>query len=334
MANELTEGVKYNIGIVNKTDYSKYKAPDNNFKNANVLVRETIIKKIEIRNEKNAIPKVTIDIINANLALCKTLKDIEITVQESGSDKVMKFNVGIFDFAYAEGTRYILFGKLCKFSDMTDQSSAYLGDDLKSALEQLDFKRLEGNLSTKITGRYWRINETKESAVVRLLKGIGNKVYYNIGNETITIIDPAKLGSSKKLIEDKRARFNTTNLYHNVDKGSVSDKDNLKKNYYIGGWEDTNSKWSFLTGKDRRIISRDNKMFAKNVIANEITSKAELGLMCSVSYSQHWDYNIGDTIEFPDNMAAAGFGKGIIYGISYEYTTDSYKETYHIAGDL
>ena len=89
-------------------------------------------------------------------------------------------------------------GYLCKYNDFVVYDSEYLGDNIKDSILALDIRSdIQGDLD-EINSEYFRIQETKAQALIRILRQCSKNSIFSIERDKINILSFDKLSSAEK----------------------------------------------------------------------------------------------------------------------------------------
>jgi hypothetical protein len=281
-------------------------------------------KSFELIKELNKLPSYILALhSNNDVKEFNSLRDINVEISNivKGGKIVFKYDLCVTEIQIANDITYI-YGNLCKRKYLNDNYSAYLGNNLKDAILNLEFKGTKADNTwligdnLRITGKYWRLCESTWTATLRLLSGIGFNKYFSINNKDIIIIDPSNMNSDSKVLKyNQMVWYGSSTLYYEQNP-------NTKKNEYTCYKEySSDSIWKEWLYNDKPYFSRNQTDFTKNYVSilNTDTKK----VMCSTEYRNDPEiYELGDIMEFPESLKKYSISKIMVSAVKFTYNLD------------
>lgn len=256
-------------------NYSNYEL-DINVDDVSLFDSGWVLGKLLIHEEINKLPSVTISLIPGLMPsdMFPVLTDITISLTVQGYANI-SFNVGV-RFVGFNDEGLVIKGLICKYSDIVDTDSAYLGGSLESAILGLGVRDEVEGLDS-IPGEYYKLAETNIECLNKLLYGINEGFVSLIDYKSIRIMDPAKESD----IRDHKAPTHIESATRNM---SVSDNSYLdfSTNYYV------NKSYS-----GQNAIGINNPLFTSNYIKN-LKYRYPLNVTAIFVYEYYFDYRLGD----------------------------------------
>lgn len=255
-----------------------------------VLDEDTIFACLFVKETLNEIPEVELKLMSNNIS--KYINNCDLEIALSSNEFQYRYNTGIYN-CIIDGTNYAYYGKGCKVIDFQEVSSAYLGDDLETAIISLGIKENVSGID-KITGGYWQINETRLNCLYRLMKGVKENSAVVITNDSFKVIDYSeKLSDGQDFICPSRVEYVLYNEFFD-NKEKTDYKIYEENNMFNASW------------RDKSFVGYDHLAFATNLVSS-IKNRFYSKILLKLNYkSQYIPYEVGSimNIELPSIKVA------------------------------
>ena len=240
----------------------------------NVLSDDIGFDKLDLRYKVNEYPGGTLVLKASNWILLNKYKSFRIKLLIKGSYAIT-FDFGVTDRKIV-GKDNIFNGLLTHHDKFLTKGSDYLGTDLQTACNRLGF---EQDISiNRITGKFFRINESKLVCLMKLLQGGAMNSFVVISDSIMKMVSP----STAELYNDELDNMSESMI--------VLDNYNYMSTYC----GDTNNFHNIQLGSEH-LFYRDNDSYYKNLIDNTRFSE-RLNVSTAVQYNTFLPYEVGHRI--------------------------------------
>jgi hypothetical protein len=224
-----------------------------------IMTPDSAIESLILTEGVNMIPQIELVITTSFASRIVTLDDLDITIDgEEGYKLTFKF--GVYK-AKAYGSKLKLAGYMTERKNFKELGSEYLGDGLDDAIKALGIRDKVDGVDS-VAGGYWRLNETRVEAFLRLMKGAKENSVWVMGTDELKVLD---LSQNTGNGQDYNAPSTIEYLAFNDRFTPGSGEDPI---YDLFEPDDDENPMYNATWNAMSIVGFDHKDFTKNYISS------------------------------------------------------------------
>ena len=224
-----------------------------------IMTQDSAIESLIITEGVNMIPQTELTLTTSFASKIITLDDLDITVEGEEGYK-LSFKFGVYK-AKAYESKLLLAGYMTTRQNFMELGSEYLGDGLDDAIKQLGIRdKVDG--VDQVSGGYWRLNETKVEAFLRLIRGARENSVWVMGTDDLKVLD---LSQTSENGQDYNAPSKIEYMAFNDRFTPAEGEDPI---YDLFETDDDNNPMYNATWNAMSYVGYNHKDFTKNLISS------------------------------------------------------------------